>query len=213
MTGTDEPVEQSVLDRTLIERLEADVLQALELANKSDSQFYRRVFIYTVFSAIEATVYRLKRATLYWSRYLGRQTDVSAADLAALKDETYLLSDAGKARARPMRAPLPANIRFSFEAFTRINGVACPVDFDSSDWKGLITAVSIRHRVTHPKHASDLEISREEMKIVGDATIWFRRTHLEVMQAVYEADRERLKAIETQEAELKRRLEALAEAE
>ena len=134
------------------------------------NQFWRRALVRSLFALIEAHVYGMKRiAIMNCSLY---EIDFSQADLALLHEHKYVLKDNGEAVATDGNYPqfLP-NLKFSFRAFSKAHGSSFSLNTDGLS--KLAELLGVRHKITHPKRAHELNISDSQLKLVEDVWKWF----------------------------------------
>jgi hypothetical protein len=137
--------------------------------HRPKNQFWRRTLIRSLFALIDAFVYGLKRiALLNYSLY---EVNFSQADLALLHEQKYVLKDNGEAMATDGNYPqfLP-NLKFSFRAFAKSHGSNFSLNTDGLS--KLSDLMQVRHQITHPKKASELNISDAHLKLVEDVWKW-----------------------------------------
>jgi len=75
---------------------------------------------------------------------------------------------------------LTTTIRLVARIASRINGIE-HFDFGGADWDNFRQAISIRHRVTHPKSANDLHVSNADVEQATGALFWFLDMHAKVL--------------------------------
>jgi hypothetical protein len=159
-----------------LQALSDDVVQAIRDLDEEDSPCRRRALVRAVFANIEGTVYYLKIRTL--RRAKGNFSRFSPAELAMLREETYSVNARGHARTRRRYTPIPENFRFTMSMFMR--GVLPNFRLDLTDdgWVAFCESVEVRNRITHPKSAESLDVTRAEIDLVNKAYRWFVRTTL-----------------------------------
>lgn len=161
--------DESLVD--LIQVVMDDVHEAFEAIEATDNQYNRRNFVRCVFSGIEGITFFLRQDTL--GRLADRPDLYSDAEVALLKEESYRLDENGIAKARPLYSRLEANLKFSVAMFFRgLPNKGIP-ELSGEGWTAFKEGVRIRHRITHPKSASSLDLGDEEMAKVKTAYVWF----------------------------------------
>ena len=145
----------------------ADVCRAAEEVDRCGDGYTRRNYVRSVFAAIEGITHGMKRVTLQvWKL---RQSRLDSDELGKLMEVKF--DSQGRSRKRFL--PFGDNIKFTFEAFAKVHGVAESVNYTGKGWAALLSAAEIRHRLMHPKSADDLEISDAEMVSVRTAAAWY----------------------------------------
>ena len=108
-----------------------------------------------------------------------------------LREETYSVVR-GKARVSVKFIPLEENIRFTFGMLLSTAGVPFRLAGDDTGWAAFCRSLRVRHRITHPKNAAELEITGEEMEDLSQGHLWYfeteldclRQSHLAVVQEI-----------------------------
>ena len=153
------------------ETLVEDTNKAHEEMMKHGTQYTRRVFVRTALASIENFIYVIKILTLQYSQIT--DANFSLSELALLKEESYELSNRGKAQVRPKFLRLLDNFRFAASCLTKTFGSDFKLDVEGEGWRCFRELVEIRHRITHPKPGRSLEITNEDMQICGKGMNWF----------------------------------------
>ncbi len=137
-------------------------------------QPWRRAMFRLVFAWIEGVVHLLKQvACRTQGGFLNAQ--FSAAELAALRGESYLLEEDGKAAAQPSVYPgLARNLRLSYAAVAKGFGVNGRVAIRPSEgWRSFMESIAVRNRITRPASIDALSISDDEMDALTGTITWF----------------------------------------
>ena len=151
-----------------------DVYSAFQALQESPPDYHRRNFVRAVFAAIEGVCSDLKRRCL--AKLEAKPTLYSQAEQAILREETYYLNHRGQAISRSLFPRLDENVRFVFAMFTRPLPIQPQIDFTGVGWQAFRTAIEIRHRLTHPKRALELDVADSELEAVMSAYRWFVST-------------------------------------
>jgi hypothetical protein len=161
------------LEIPLLAPLFSDLVACEEWLAKSDSQFARRTFVRASFAFHEAIIYWLKSLVIdgLASRAL-KSGNIEITKLMLLQDNSYRPNKRGKIDSDANRVPL-----LNFCAFTLRSAAECArVDpdpwFSDNGWEQFQIALKIRHRITHPKRAEDLDITDDEMGAVRESHRW-----------------------------------------
>lgn len=154
---------------TLIEMLRKDVVVAFrEAIAEPSNQLRKRTAVRTLFAAIEGIISAMKQTALTLL-----EPDLSRTEHAVLAEESYQLKDNGSLRISPQYIRLPANLRFSFEMYSRALGADYDLDVGDTQWRDFLKAIEIRNRLTHPKSPDDLEVSMSDIQCVSEPGKWF----------------------------------------
>lgn len=149
-------------------------------------QFTRRTAIRMIYSMIEAMSYLMKQIAL--SADDPPYSLFSAPERAILAEETYELDPNGIASIKPARLSTLANVRFSFQVLSRVVSLPYTLDVSQHGWQQVREGIKIRDRLTHPKQASDLTVSEDEILLVVTAYKWFiqcmAECQIQVMKAL-----------------------------
>jgi hypothetical protein len=168
-----------------------DVTVADARLEEKDSQVARRDVIRATFSAIEGMLWRTKQGML--SHASRASESLSAHELAALKEESYVAREDGRVSPQPRYLPTAISIRVAARVAEKLFE-GYKVDFGLIGWECLQRAIDVRNRILHPKTRTDLHISDKE---IADC----RRGYGWLIAFVILAEHQMIKALE---AELKR---------
>jgi len=155
----------------LLEVLHKDAESLLHEQQSADSPTLRRSLVRSVFALIEGTAYRMKQVALETEGLSGEE--FSPAERALLTEETYILNNVGRAQVRSANISILPNIRFAFYAFCKSYGADFKLPVSGKGWQALRGAIQIRHRLTHPKSATDTVVRDAELSTVMTAYRWF----------------------------------------
>jgi hypothetical protein len=149
----------------LLQAILEDASSAEALLAAQDTQFNRRAYVRAMYATVEAFVYWLKYQALQeYER--GALPHLTPADLAILREESYGLDSSGESRTRPQFVPLDANFRFVARVYLDLPRMPLVVDYGSQGWSDFRAGLKIRHRLAHPKAASDMSVSTDEVEVV-----------------------------------------------
>lgn len=159
------------------------------------SQYCRRNYLRTGFSAVEATLFGFRKLALILHeevapKVLSNELSIgerkvygrifrpvfSPAELCLLREEIPYLDDGGTIHIRPNFMNFKAQLKFTFSSLYRMLNLEPDIDYSKSGWSDLCKACSIRNSITHPKGAKDLTISDKDMSEVCDGFRWFELT-------------------------------------
>jgi hypothetical protein len=179
-----------------------DVKIAVENVENDPSQFHRRTLIRTIFTAVEGLTHLIKQQALGW---IQSEPDLYIPpEIAMLREETYGLDSKGDVHIQSKFLRTDENFRFAMKMYMRGCSASGELEVGDSGWSFFKQSLSVRHRITHPKQAEDLDISDSELEIAKNAFRWFMSTmnrklldgvtSLRTENAKLEAERNDLKA-------------------
>lgn len=157
------------------------LMDAVKLMGRSDMQTEKRSYIRAVFAFIEGTTFMMKQQAL-----LKCPDCFSEAEKTLLLEESYDLNDKGEIRVLNSKLRTPQNIIFSFKALARSEGICNKFDTGVTGWEDLNKALKIRHRLTHPKLTSDLNVSADDLIKVFKAHDFYQESVIEILKRMYE---------------------------
>lgn len=154
-------------------KLLEDAEEAEVLLNKEPNrQFFRRAYIRSIFASIEGIIWVIKQTCLK-ARSPKGVLPMTIVEYAMLADESYGLKGNGETCIQTKFLRLPDNLRFTVKVVNRLFRMQLELGIGTTTWKNFQTALAIRHRITHPKNASDIDISDDEIEICKEVTGWF----------------------------------------
>jgi hypothetical protein len=159
------------ITQPLLKLLE-DTGEAEAFLDKHNTQFARRAYIRSIFAYIEGAIWLLKQSCL---RVVLEQKVriLKPADYALLKDVGFELKSNGEPFEQPKFLRLPENVRFTFRTFNRLFSASIDLGIGSKKWDDFLAAIAMRHRVTHPKNPTDIDISDAEIEKAKEVSGWF----------------------------------------
>ena len=155
----------------LAKELISDHIEAMLWLKGVASPFSRRTYVRTVFTFIEGVTFGMKQLTL--GLHASGRVALSAAELAALREEMYDLEDSGTPTVRPKFTPLAKGLRLACSAFAKAIGSDHQVNTNDVGWSSFKQAVTIRNRIVHPKGRAEFELSETDMRTVEAGRSWF----------------------------------------
>ncbi len=156
-----------------------DVLVSLEQMQTDATAAAQRNFVRTLFAAVEGTAWEYREYVRGIAEDVGALT--SEAD-AALKAETYIVTDTGRIVSQPRYLSLVATIRLTTRLAQSLNP-ALSVDFGERGWSALKATIALRNRLTHPKHLDDLQITARDVSQAWASLLWLTGIVVEAMSA------------------------------
>ena len=149
---------------------DADEAEAYLNANP-ESQFSRRIYVRSIFSTIEGSIWILKTACLAGTDAKGRQF-FTPAELALLREESYELKSNGEVKVSIKFLKLPDNIRFVYKFINKRFKSDIDIGSGGKKWEEFLASLEIRNRITHPKDTSAFLISDEETEVCRRTSQW-----------------------------------------
>jgi hypothetical protein len=164
---------------TFLRMLMTDVLASLEQMQTDDTAAAQRNFVRTLFAAVEGTVWEYREYVRGIAKDVGALT--SEID-AALKAETYSVTDTGRIISQPRYLSLAATVRLTTRLAQSVNS-EFEVDFGDRGWSALKATIALRNRLTHPKRLDDLEITSDDVSQAWTSLLWLTGIVVEAMSA------------------------------
>ena len=140
-------------------------------ADNWGNQTFRRVLVRASWSYIESVTFGLKRILLK-ACTLGN-ADLSAKTLAFLAEQRIEVNSRGEARVIAVRTDTMKNIKLALKLASIHFNVPWQPVFGSGSWQRLQGSMQLRHRLTHPKSVSELQVEDAELDSHRDAFAWF----------------------------------------
>jgi len=162
-----------------------DLENALELGRANPSQFAHRTLFRTYFAYVEGLSFQLRQVTL---ASLQGTDLLTSAEIALLREERFQLDGKGVPEARENYQQVLRNLLFSLRCYVKNHGATYQPDTSQNGWESMREAVAVRDRLTHPKSASGLEVTEDDVQHFVAGAAWWKRTLLEMFAACGEAD-------------------------
>lgn len=157
-----------------LEPLLNDAFESEEyLLKNNTSQFARRIYIRSVFSYVEGSIWVFKQVCFKVKPSGNAKRKMSISEFAVLNEESYELKRNGDIKVVTKNLNLLDNIKFTFKMLNKLFGGELDIGTGTESWANLIKAKNIRNRITHPKKVEDLTITDEEIKVCEDVCSWF----------------------------------------
>ncbi|HEY2323345.1 MAG TPA: hypothetical protein VGJ82_10845 [Thermoanaerobaculia bacterium] len=151
----------------LIRVLSDELAHIGKLRAKSNSAFVQRLFVRQFGSSLDAYAFYFQDRARESAESEGVQfTDAELAALHMRPDDT------DQDRLRPAFQRTTKNMMFAIEVFAKARKTIPPCRELPS---AIDAAVRIRNRLTHPKKASDFELTAAELKIVAVSIQWLQQ--------------------------------------
>jgi len=148
-----------------------------ELERDHTNQFWRRMLVRCAVSLIEGHSYAMRRVA---REILGTRDSINMTQYHFLSDDSFRLSDTGEIEPSRLRIRFSVHVAFTFRALADATG-AQPTDFFAGDgWRQFKAALDVRNRLTHPKIASDMHVSENDIGNIQAALRWFCDCHYHI---------------------------------
>ena len=160
----------SSIDRTkdFTSVLIADLSTASQRVAVDDTPGSRRDLVRTSLAGVEGMIWFLKVQVFERRRTV---SSVSQIELNAIFERSYAVAENGSVREIAKFLPTLTTIRMLAAVIARDFPTFDP-DFKGESWRRVRAAIEIRHRITHPKSVSDLDITSEDAKSAEAAFNW-----------------------------------------
>lgn len=163
-------------------RMRADIIRALSDAEPATAQYERRIYARALFAYIEGTIYLLKRVLLKLQKIHPQIVLFTDAERSLLLECSYEIDAHGRPQERPLRLKTLSNIVFTLNLYDRVHSGSRGVDKGRTGWEAFKKALQVRHRITHPKRASDVDITDDDLVSLMTADNYF---HEEIKSIVF----------------------------
>ena len=159
--------------------LSSDYDRCADQIHSDDSQFWRRTLVRTVFSMFEAMNSILKEKAIR-AACSGDKTSFNATRIELLGDHLYRILKNGKLEQEPRRAPFIHYTAFILRSLSEESYTEATF-FAENGWNEFQKTVDVRHRITHPKQNTDMDISDGELKSLEEAVRWYYNAAITAM--------------------------------
>jgi hypothetical protein len=171
-----------------IDWLYDDVKQNREALEQGDSQLARRNYLRSLAAFYDVVLSNLRETT---AKLLTDEFDTGGEwrlhELYPLLDETARLSGNGKLELDANRLPFLALTAYTLKTYAKQLDLARDVLSDSR-WQDFCQSVKIRHRVTHPKFHSEIDITDDELRSIDAGWAWWN----DILRELGEAHRKKM---------------------
>jgi len=167
---------QEERDLDVVAELFGDVDAGEDALRQSNSQYNRRNYVRTAFAAVEGVLSSLREGLLAGAS----RRKFDAGTICVLQERSYGLDNKGLPVPTARFHRLEDTLLFLWKLYVKpLKTRALAIDTAARNWNQLKSAVQVRHRLTHPKVATDLTVSDAEMKTVISSIDWFIDLFLE----------------------------------
>ena len=151
------------LAHSFVRILITDVIEARTLLSSADSSVNRRNLVRTTLAGVEGLAWYFREHVREVAGEMGQLTPLAAL---ALREQSYTVTDQGEISEQVRYLALATSIRLMIKQAQQIVPLF-EVDISGTGWQQLRDAIAIRHRITHPKVADDLQISNSDLAAVN----------------------------------------------
>jgi len=157
-----------------------DVQQNRNSLACNDSQLARRNYLRSLFAFYEITLSNLREVT---AKLLTDEFDLSGEwklhEIFPLLDEAARISKNGKLDLEPNRTPFLALVAYTLKTYAKQVRFENEVLSDTR-WEAFCQSTQIRHRITHPKFHTEIEITDDELKTIDIGLEWWNEICIEL---------------------------------
>ena len=164
---------QDTSDSPTFDALAEDYDRCLQHVHSEDSQFWRRTLFRTAFSMFEAMNCILRDKAVQ-AACSGDKTAFNTTRIELLSDYSYRVLKNGKLEQEPRRLPFLHQTAFILRSLAEESYTEATF-FSEHGWNDFQQSVQVRHRLTHPKANTDMNITDEEIDRLNSAFKWYWR--------------------------------------
>jgi hypothetical protein len=169
-----------------IESLYNDVQQNRKALSSNDSQLARRNYLHSLYAFYETSLSNLREVA---AKLLVDDFDLSGEwklhEVFPLLDESARLSKNGKLDLEPNRISFLSLVAYTLKTFAKQVGFEEEVLSDNR-WEAFCQSTQIRHRITHPKFHTEIEITDDELKTIDRGLEWWKEIYTELQNKRFE---------------------------
>lgn len=163
-----------------------DLEEALTLGRENPTPFAHRTLFRTYFALVEGVGYQLRQVTLATLQHTHFLTD---GELAVLREQRFRLNSKGEPKECENFQAVVPNLLFSIRCYVKNHGATYSPDTGVKGWHSLQEAIKIRDRLTHPKSASGLEVTDEDLQTFAEGAAWWKKTLTDMFAVCERADK------------------------
>jgi hypothetical protein len=175
----------------MFDTLTSDIELIEQHLTEQDQQAWRRSLYRAVFAMIEGINSWLKQTVidLYWPGIIGDETK------NALLDKEEYIDHAGEKKVRNRFKKFSDNLFFAFDSYAWTAGAPFTPNKNSSEWSKLHLVYAVRNRIVHPKSATDLEISDQELALLQAVKNWYTDQLMDLFRSAAKASFDQLERL------------------
>lgn len=174
--------------------LEADVIHCMErCVGNVENKFWRRSLVSAAFARFEIMINCLKNNAHGFTD--SPQADFPFAEKTLRADEVSELGENETPWTNTVNPELNARMKFAFNSFARAHQANFKFKTDNDDdrrgWNAFLKSIEVRNRLMCPKSSKELEVSTDEVALIIEANIWFKRIVVDLLDAnIQQVERE-----------------------
>ncbi len=151
----------------------ADMVECEKLLEQNDTQFARRSFCRSAFAYIETLVSWMKTIAVEIVADAGMSSgELEVTLISALLDDKPRVDRTGVIKLEPNRLPFLNEVALVVRSIAEKGGRDPAAPFKYSNWDHLQKALSVRHRITHPKSLDDMNLTETDMEHIRAGLTW-----------------------------------------
>ncbi|WP_199453473.1 hypothetical protein [Vibrio owensii] len=166
------------LTTDLSKELINDCIQAANQWSSLMTPYSMRAYVRAVFAFIEGNNSNLQQLCLLSNE----------RGFISLSEKQVKLFTHRTERGKPRQTPLLENTKNTIKILCESHNITNPVSFDGKGWEGLVKAISIRNRLTHPKSTKDLCLTREDMQCIESTCEFYRDATVSIVSSITPAN-------------------------
>ena len=163
----------------MFDALSSDFDRCVDQLESEDTQFWRRTLCRTIFSMFEAMNGLLKEKAIQ-AACSGDKKSWKITRIELLGENEYRILKNGKLEQQPLRRPFLNYTAFVLRALAE-ESYTEPTFFSDPGWNDFQKAIEVRHRLTHPKKNSDMNVSDTELTSLHEAVRWYYNASITAM--------------------------------
>lgn len=146
----------------------SDIEVAMAVVRGESTTQARRAAVRAIFAGAEAIVWYAKNLTC--QAISPDRPSYSPLELLALKDESFTVKENGEVAPKVNIVPLIVSMKLVSKLLRRNQRSDLDLAIDGEALSTLTAALKVRHRLTHPRRVSDLDVSVQEFS--GSVASW-----------------------------------------
>ena len=159
-----------------VDLLADDAIATYERIAIEDTQLNRRNYVRALFAFYDGALSDLREQTAQLMiTFFELKGEWKIHELSPLMDDRGRLANNGKLTIEPNRLPFKELVAYTFKKYAELTKSELDVLSDNG-WNEFKKSIKIRHRITHPKFHSDVDISDEELDSLEAGRIWWDST-------------------------------------
>lgn len=137
------------------------------------NQMYRRMAVRNFCAEVEGMIHAFKWNVLLC--YKALKVDLASTEVAALREESYDLSNGGEVTSKPQYFTFSKNFKFGCKMFIRVFQCSYSIDFRGDGWPAVQQVFDVRNRLMHPKLFKGIEVSDADVEVLKTASAWLQK--------------------------------------